>query len=285
MGEKGLSVLSHCVELASASRLVGDVVVGRDKAVQDDCADHIVTLCRKHSIPVFERQNAPLFLGYSIAISWRWLIPNSEHLIVLHDSILPRYRGFAPLVAALKNGDGEIGVTAIVACGEYDRGGILFQARTPVNYPIRIREAIKLISTLYCELIEQIFTELAKNSNLTLLAREQDHSAATYSLWLDEQDYLIDWTKSSAAIQRFVDATGYPYLGAKTRAQGAVFTLLEGHTVQDVKIEDRSPGKVIFVRDGQPHVVCGDGIYCISRLLDSAGNDAIPLRAFRTRFY
>ena len=49
-----------------------------------------------------------------IAAGWRWLLPSTEKLIVLHDSLLPRYRGFNPLVSQLIDKEERLGVTAVL---------------------------------------------------------------------------------------------------------------------------------------------------------------------------
>ena len=88
-------------------------------------------------------------VDYQLAIGWRWLISGTENLIVLHDSLLPKYRGFAPLVNSLINGEQEIGVTAIWAGPEFDAGEIIFQEKAGICYPIKIQEAIEIVSGLY----------------------------------------------------------------------------------------------------------------------------------------
>ena len=69
------------------------------------------------------------FLGFKFAIGWKWIIDNTSQLIVLHDSLLPKYRGFSPLVNSLINGDTLTGVTALFASSEYDKGEIIEQAQ------------------------------------------------------------------------------------------------------------------------------------------------------------
>ncbi len=196
------------------------MVIGRDKNVQNDFSAEIRTLCELHKVRFDFREDATSVTSpRTLAISWRWLVdlPNGR-LIVLHDSLLPKYRGFAPLISQLVNGDGEIGVTAITAAEEFDQGEIISQRSRKIKYPTKIRDAIETVSHLYgdivCELLEQI------NTGETLISTPQDEAAATYSLWRDEQDYLISWNDSAARIRRFVDAVGYPFQGASTYLNG-----------------------------------------------------------------
>ena len=79
-----------------------------------------------------------------MAVSWRWMIKHPKNkLIVFHDSILPKYRGFAPLVNMLINGEKEIGVSAIFGADEYDSE--IISEKTTISYPIKIQKPFRLI--------------------------------------------------------------------------------------------------------------------------------------------
>jgi len=200
-----------------------------------------------------------------LAISWRWIIEaESSILIVFHDSLLPRYRGFNPLVTALINGDEKIGVTASFATREYDRGGILDQSTSSISYPIRIQRAIETIIKNYEDLALRLGEAIANERDIK--GRAQQESDASYSLWRDEDDYFIDWRASASAIKRFVDAVGTPYKGAAARLEGRIFRVLGAEEMEDVRIENRTPGKVIFSMDSKPVVVCGQGLLRITRI-------------------
>lgn len=204
-------------------------------------------------------------------------------MIVLHDSLLPRYRGFNPLVTALQNGDTTIGVTAVFAGREYDRGEIIGQSSSTIAYPIRIRDAISAVIPNYLELAIRVARSLAEGG--ALHATPQNDATASYSLWRDEEDYAIEWSASGDYIKRFVDSVGYPYKGALAIMDGAAIRVLDAETVEDVAIENRTPGKVIFVRDGMPVVVCGKGLLMIKEAVDDATRKSVlPLSRFRVRF-
>jgi methionyl-tRNA formyltransferase len=74
-----------------------------------------------------------------MAVSWRWLIDHpAEQLIVFHDSLLPRYRGFEPLVTSLVNGETRIGVAALFGASEFDTGDVIVQSATASRIPSRL---------------------------------------------------------------------------------------------------------------------------------------------------
>lgn len=113
----------------------------------------------------------------------------------------------------------------------------------------------------------------------------QDERLASFSLWRDERDYLLDWSWSASRIRRFVDAVGEPYAGALAEGGGVRYRVAEVEEVPDVLVEDRVAhiGKVIFTRDEKPVIVCGDGLVAVKRLtLDETGED-VDLSSFRFR--
>lgn len=85
-------------------------------------------------------------------------------------------------------------------------------------------------------------------------------------------------------LRRFVDALGWPYRGASTLLGEQKLRVFAAETVPDVVVENRTPGKVLFVRQGQPVVVCGTGLLRLTELRTDQGVDALPLAQFRSRF-
>ena len=282
MTRKGFEVLEALLE--NTPQILQLVVGSRDKFVVDDSYDEIKSLCQSRNVTFCDRKEFDkVCTPYSMAISWRWKIDlPPEQLIVLHDSLLPRYRGFNPLVSALINGDDKIGVSAIFATDDYDCGDIIAQSSRSISYPIKINEAIDVVIESYRELAVQIGRTLATGDRL--IGEPQNDKDATYSLWRDEDDYFLDWSEDCATIRRKIDAIGFPYQNAATRVGDKVIRIVEAEEVDDVRIENRTPGKVIFVRDECPVVVCGSGLLLLKRMTCEAGESVLPLSRFRTRF-
>ena len=285
MSYKGFKVLEHLVQ-ANNSYLIDYVVYGEDKSVQNDYSKEIISLCESNDITFFNRTTKTDLpqSDYSIAISWRWIIDLeiNPNLIVLHDSLLPKYRGFAPLVSSLLNEDTKIGVTSLLAAKEYDKGDIIGQESIAIKYPIKIETAIENIVTCYINLVANIFDTVKQNKKLTLT--QQNEILATYSLWRDEEDYKIDWSKDATYIQRFVNAVGYPYKGAYTMYENSKIRILDVRVIPDVKIENRTPGKLIFYSKDKPAFVCGKGLIVVEKAVyDRSEESVLPLKKFRVR--
>ena len=94
MSEKGFAVVRRFI--GAWPGLLRSVVTSRDAGVERDYADEILEACRKNGIPCQERAqaNSVPHAATIIAVSWRWLIEGlSSTVVVMHDSLLPRYRG------------------------------------------------------------------------------------------------------------------------------------------------------------------------------------------------
>jgi methionyl-tRNA formyltransferase len=283
MTRKGFKVLEALGK--EFRELIDFVVTQRDKSVQDDYYAEIRELCEQLNIPCYDRQQSyKIQSKYALAISWRWLINLKETtLIIFHDSLLPKYRGFNPLVSYLINGENRIGVTALFAADTYDTGDIIAQAGSEISYPKKVSEAIEIVSDGYVKLARQIAAEINRGTNL--IGKPQNEAEASYSLWRDEEDYQINWSHSAQEIRRFVDAVGFPYKGAFTLINGKRARVFDIEELDDMIIENRIPGKVIFIKESSPIVVCGRGLAKIKTLVDDeTGESLLPLRNLRLRF-
>jgi methionyl-tRNA formyltransferase len=282
MGKKGLSCLEALISFSKND--LKKIVYARDNNVENDYSSEITSLCDKNNISYTNKKDFNYDelneVDYFIAISWRWMINNDlNKLIVLHDSILPKYRGFNPLVSALINGENEIGVTAIFANKEFDRGDIIDYKKININYPIKIEEAINKISICYQELLIEI---IKKIQNKTIQPIKQNEENASYSLWRDEEDYFIDWELDSKTIERTINALGFPYTGAKTTMDNQTIIITEAEAIEDVKIINRTPGKIMFFEQELPVIVCGKGLLKIKEI-KSLQNKTLKISKFRTR--
>ncbi|WP_236014101.1 methionyl-tRNA formyltransferase [Marinobacterium alkalitolerans] len=283
-GEKGYKCLEDFVDAIGFSN-VAYVCSSRDLNVMNDYYDDIKSLCERQSIYFYDRSDpVGLKVDYIVAIGWRWIIEGQEKIIVFHDSLLPKYRGFAPLVNALINGEDEVGVTVIKASSEYDAGPIIAQASMQVNYPIKIQDAIKKISKIYSELLLKISADLIKG--FPIIEYNQNDLEASFSPWRNEDDYLINWHDCSKKIERFVDATGYPYAGAKTKIGSNFVRVEEVNIIEDVVVEDRKShvGKVLFMDENKPVVICGNGLIKLNSFYDENGCSLVGKIPFRTKF-
>lgn len=286
LGFKGLNVLK-AAEAADCLNRVYQVVVGSDHGVDNDYSLDIIAFCSLNKLSWVRQSKSwvcpvnPAQLC-AIAAGWRWMINEPfREIIVIHDSLLPRYRGFNPVVSALLARESIIGITALRAKEGYDSGPVIGSRKLSIDYPTKLATVVGRIGDLYFDLACDLFRCL---DNLELFTGvPQDESKATYSIWRDEEDYRINWSNSAEDIQHFINCVGSPYRGASTRYDCSLLRIHEVEIERDVEIVNRDVGKVIFVRDTHPVVICGDGLLRLTHVTDEKGNYFLPFKKFRIR--
>ena len=284
MTKKGFSVLSNLIEKGMA-QVIYSVVSARDKSIEEDYYADIKALWLENKINFYNKNDDyEIVTKYAFAVSWRWLLHYEKiKLIVFHDSILPKYRGFNPLVSYLLNKEREIGVTALFASEEFDAGPIIAQGSAEISYPIKLAEAIDVLCEIYETLSYEIATKIIEDKVID--SHEQDREKVSYSIWRDEQDYKIDWNKSSQEISLSIDSLGPPYLGASCIANGRKIRIYDAVPHKDLKIENRTPGKLLFKDGIHPVIICGTGLLKITdAVCDEAKQSILPLNKLKIRF-
>lgn len=282
LGKKGLESLEQLD--SKWYPYLNAIIIGKDQEVQEDYSEQVEAFAQKNQInSVLRTQVTPEIhngVTLNIAIGWRWLLSLEIPLLVFHDSILPKYRGFNPLVSALINGDAEIGVTALHGTDEFDQGAIVAQRILPIQYPITIQKAIDLLAKEYAILLESVIQMHVGNK---LTSTPQDETKATFSLWRDEEDYKIDWSQDSSSIKRMIDAVGFPYKGAYTVMEDSILRIHTAEVYPEVTIVNRTPGKVLFKHADGYVIVCGKGLLKVSTFYKEQ-NEIFTLSKFRIRF-
>jgi len=193
-------------------------------------------------------------LDLIVANNWRtWLPPEIFALpkhgtLNIHDSLLPAYAGFSPLIWALVNGEPEVGVTAHMMDGELDAGAIVLQRAIPVGPADTTTDlfhrTVDLIAPITAEaikLIEEGFTPVS-----------QDRSKASFFHKRAKRDSLIDWTWPAEDLERFVRALSDPYPNAFTYHRGQELRVLKASVSKGHY--GGTPGR-IFIKEGDGVVI------------------------------
>ncbi len=228
-----------------------------DSGLTNDPYSQIVSLVRENRLNMLTEE-VPATDVEALAVGWKFLIKTPyERLFVIHDSLLPKYRGWNPLVTALQNRDSEIGVTLILADDQIDHGPIVYQEHINVTYPIKVADAIQAIETAIKRLVEFLFIQ---NDRQNLLLKEQNEMDASYSIWRNEDDYRINWADSAENILSFINSVSFTYKGASTTFNGMILRILSARIVPDLQIINRTPGKVWKIENGKLTVLCGSGL-------------------------
>ena len=252
-----------------------------DPQVYDDSHRLICDLCRAHDIPLMGKSDHLPEAAFKIAIGWRWIIQDCPNLIVFHDSLLPKFRGFSPLVNALIKGEKRTGVTAFWASQQYDSGPIIDQISFALRYPVTISQALQQMSAAYEEMAVSIVGRIVSGQPLPSTAQEEQD--ATYSIWRDSEDYRVDWTETSAVIKRTIDALGHPYRGAYSLINGQKAILKSAEVYPEKTLEIRHIGKVLLMEGQDPVVICGSGLLRLTHI-ETLQGDRYFLQKSRSRF-
>jgi methionyl-tRNA formyltransferase len=184
--------------------------------------------------------------------------------INLHGSILPAYRGAAPVARAIQNGEVETGVTVIRMTPQIDAGGVISIARTPIGPDETSGEVEERLARLGAPLIVEAVAALAAGSVPIL---PQDRAKVTKAPKLCKEDGVIDWSRPAMTIHDLVRAMQpWPVASTTWHAQGRAHKAplrLIVHATAIVPGQGK-PGEVIEAR--------GD------RLVVAAGNGAVALK-------
>lgn len=140
-------------------------------------------------------------------VAYGSLIPRSvfDHpalkTINLHPSLLPKYRGAAPVQWALIRGERETGITVQLINEKLDAGDIVVQERLDLDGAMTAADVMGIVSSRGAELIDRAVSILASGSAVPL---KQDESQATHCGKIDRDVAMIDWTKTAEEIHNLV---------------------------------------------------------------------------------
>ncbi len=192
-------------------------------------------------------------------VCWYWLIGKQclegvpDGMLCMHNSLLPAYRGAAPLVWAMINGESRVGVSLFSIAEGIDDGDVWSQEAVEVDEDDYIADiltktqvaAVTVLRGCYCDILD-------RKRRPTL----QDHSLATYGAFRRPSDGLIDWTQPADKVFNFIRAQSEPYPGAYCFSENARLTIWRAERTSMCYYG--LPGQVVRVCDDGVYVVCGN---------------------------
>ena len=213
------------------------------------------------------KPSAVFVLGWYWILSPELLTSVPHGWVGLHASLLPKYRGNAPLVWAILRGEKKTGVSLFYFDEGMDTGDVVAQQSFQIRHEDTIAEVLTNAEKASIALIKDHAHGVLNGS---APRNVQDHSQATYAAQRRPEDGRIDWTRSADELYNFVRAQTRPYPGA--------FTSLP-HDGQPIRIWRTSvfdypyygtPGLIAQFIDSKPVVTCGEGAMILEDY-DSAG--------------
>jgi methionyl-tRNA formyltransferase len=171
----------------------------------------------------------------------------------IHGSLLPRWRGAAPIHRAIEAGDAETGITIMQMDAGLDTGDMLLTAREPVAFDDTTGRLHDRLAALGARLIVQALADAAAGA---LKPVRQPEQGVTYAHKIAKSEAAIDWTLPAEVIERRIRAFD-PFPGATFQARGETVKLWRAQ-VERLDIA-AAPGSVVAAEGARLAVACGDG--------------------------
>ena len=189
----------------------------------------------------------------------------------IHGSLLPRWRGAAPIHRAILAGDAETGVTTMLMDEGLDTGPMLLAERTPISSADTAETVHDRLATLGATLIVSTLDGLVRKS---IDPTPQPDEGVTYAHKLGKEAGVLDWRRPAAELERKVRAF-HPWPGTSFELNGERIKVLEAA----LALTSGAPGTLTIARDGFPIVACGSGGLKLLKL-QRPGKSAVAADAF-----
>ena len=229
-----------------------------------------------------------------LVLGWYYLVPRDVRSLPplgclgIHASLLPKYRGGAPIPWAIINGEQESGVTLFHLEDEADAGDIVAQSVFPIASSDTCAEVIARATDASIELLRQTVPSLAVGSAPRTPQCDED---ATWYPQRSPDDGRIDWRWSASRVHDFVRAQTRPYAGAFTTLR-APSSFHEGpgvsRDIDRITVWTAAPGPAVDALPGEftlvgnrLNVACGEGSLIVSEL-GVPGTDSCAAERFRS---
>ena len=192
----------------------------------------------------------------------------------IHGSLLPRWRGAAPIQRAILAGDTETGVSIMQMDAGLDTGPVLLERRHPIGMHDTAGDLHDALSELGAAALMEAIDAI---DNGTVVMRAQPAEGVTYAAKLEKSEAMIDWNRPAAALDLQVRAFN-PWPIAETRFAGEALRILRARVAQPSGGE-AAPGTLLGLADDGLRVACGEGVLAVSEL-QRAGKRPVSARDF-----
>ena len=245
---------------------------GRGKKL---AASPVKELALKHEIPVYQplklrdpqavEELQALRPDLIVVVAYGQILPKAVleiptyHCINVHASLLPRYRGAAPINKAIIDGETETGVTTMLMDVGLDTGDMLVKRSLPIGPEETAGRLHDRLAQLGREAMEETLERLCAG---TLVPEKQDDDLSCYAPMLKKEDGLIDWQQSALQIHNRVRGLD-PWPGAYTHLDEEILKIAATRVEPELSGE---PGEILSADKTGVRVACGEGGLVIGEL-------------------
>jgi len=264
-----------------------DRAAGRGKKVQQS---PVKVLAESQRIPVLQPENLKgedirqqlrdLNLDALVVVAYGLILPKTVldmptyGCFNIHASLLPRWRGAAPIQRAIQMGDAETGVTIMQMDVGLDTGDMLTILKTPITADDTAQSLHDRLSQLGCDALMQTLDDLQAER---LNPVKQNDAEATYAEKLNKAEAEIDWSQPADTLVRLIQAFN-PWPVAFTQYDGQPLRLWRAKMGQET-VSEKPPGLVISVTKDGVEVATGKGSLILEQL-QPAGKKAMAAYPF-----
>ena len=233
------------------------------------CASPVKELALENGLPVFQpvkmrdgtalAQIKALDPDILVVVAYGRILPDDilavpkYGAINVHGSLLPKYRGAAPIQWAVLNGDKVTGVTTMYLASEMDTGDIIYTAETEIGEYETSGELFDRLKDMGAELLVKTLRDIDVG---TAPRTPQDHSKASYVTMLDKSICPIDWNKTPREVLKHIYGL-QPWPVATMELEGKTVRVFAAKYT-DGKTE-KVPGAVVSTDKGGLEIACADG--------------------------
>lgn len=232
----------------------------------------IKTLALTHAIPVLQPENikrshdsfiaelhsyAPFTIG--VVVSFGQILPASvltvpEHgCLNIHGSILPRWRGAAPMQRAILAGDSETGVCIMQMDSGLDTGAVYSKQTTAITESTTLGSLHDTLANIGAELLLESIPGILSGS---LSPVPQPETGITYAQKILPEETKIDWSLPAHTVMRFIHGLS-PFPGAYTSIHGRRIKFFTGRTINQNYSD--TPGQIVCCDKNRLEIQCGSG--------------------------
>src|SRR5580704_13964008 len=173
-----------------------------------------------------------------------------------HASLLPKYRGRAPINWALIHGETVTGNSMITLEPEADTGDVVAQRAIPITDEDDCNTLYQKVGQTEVEMLEEVLPQLQRG---IVPRSKQDNSIATVMPKRRPEDGLVDWSRTTRELYNWVRALTEPYPGAFTFVNGEKVLLWKAQMESGAAQRGERPGTIVLNREGWPLVATGAG--------------------------
>jgi len=276
--KRGFQTLDALV--ASGAEVCGVLSLTQDEHEQERYEGSIRDLALGHGISLREtkfvrdqelaRWARETGAATAIGVGVRILLPPSFYTAFplgcwgVHDSLLPEYRGFAPLNWSIINDEPRTGVTVFRISERMDGGEILLQRGVSIGRTDTAPQVYERVCAATVEVVLEAYRQLTHGTAVPI---PQDYSTGSFTCARTPVDGEIDWAQPSRRIYNLIRALTFPYPGAYTYYRGQRIFVLRAEEIDRPCYRGRIPGRVVQILPGQGvDVLTADGVLRVTHV-------------------